>query len=124
MGGMNELQVAAEVASELADGGLAEIAELDDQINQIRCLGPRHWAVRTLEWHKLKAQLKTPDPLPDSAGAIALAGLQAACEDGGIGAVVQVGWDGVCVAVGIRLCRDRDFDRANMLCEACLPIVA
>jgi len=120
---MNDLEVAARVAEELAGNSCSDLSELDARLAGIQNLGARHWAARTLQWHRLKAILRNPGPVPADAAEAALSGLQAALEDGGVAAVVQVGWDGVGVAVAIRLCRAGSFDEAAPLVAACSPVI-
>jgi len=123
LGGLDDLAESLKVQEELARGGLTDLGEVEKWIQKLEAMGVRHWAVRALQRRRLGLLLQSPGDLPQGAGQVALDGLLAAVEDGGVGAATQVAWEGIALATAVRLCRARVFVQAGTLAAACLPVL-
>uniref|UniRef100_A0A7S1L4S6 SET domain-containing protein n=1 Tax=Alexandrium catenella TaxID=2925 RepID=A0A7S1L4S6_ALECA len=123
LGGLDDLEEALQVQEALARGGLTDLAEVEKWMQRLEALGPRHWAMRALQRRRLGLLLQAPGDLPPGAGQVALDGLLAAVEDGGVGAATQVAWEGIALATAVRLCRAKVFVQAGTLTAACLPVL-
>lgn len=121
--GLDDLDEALRVQEALARGECAEAAEVSAWLQRLEALGPRHWAVRSLQRRRLGLLLRQPGDLPQGAGQAALEGLMAAVEDGGVAAATQLAWEGVALAAAVRLCRASAFLQAGTLAAACLPVL-